>query len=81
MKNIITLLVCILSGFFILPFIFFAINDFIFGKYVGEGFTGYYMEYYQLLRSGSIAAWFILLSPYLVYIITKATFKISNYSK
>jgi hypothetical protein len=61
MKYVITLFSFLLAGLFILPFIFFAINDFIFGKYAGEGFTGYYIEYFKMLRGGSLAAWFISL--------------------
>ncbi|MBT7274945.1 MAG: hypothetical protein HN886_00630 [Woeseiaceae bacterium] len=78
MKYVITLFSFLLAGLFILPFIFFAINDFIFGKYAGEGFTGYYIEYFKMLRGGSLAAWFISLSPYLVYVIIKITFKIKD---
>lgn len=78
MKYVITLFSFLLAGLFILPFIFFAINDFIFGKYAGEGFTGYYIEYFKMLRGGSHAAWFISLSPCLVYVIIKITFKIKD---
>ena len=50
-------------------------DDFIFGKYSGNGFMGFYSRYYELLLSGNPQSWFILIMPYLVFLIAKFTFK------
>ena len=40
--NIIILLLLLCFGLLIVPLGLFAINDFIFGKYSGDGFVGFY---------------------------------------
>ena len=71
------MLVVLLSfGLFIQPLGLFAVNDFILGKYSGNGFMGFYSRYYELLLSGKPQSWFILIMPYLVFLIAKFTFKI-----
>ena len=77
MKFNFTVLIVLLSfGLFIQPLALFAVNDFIFGKYSGNGFMGFYSRYYELLLSGNPQSWFILIMPYLVFLIAKFTFKI-----
>jgi len=74
--NVIMLLVLLSFGLFIQPLALFAVNDFIFGKYSGDGFMDFYRRYYELLLSGNPQSWFILIMPYLVFLIAKFTFKI-----
>ena len=74
--NVIILLVLLSFGLFIQPLALFAVNDFIFGKYSGDGFMGFYSRYYELLLSGNPQSWFILIMTYLVFLIAKFTFKI-----
>ena len=74
--NVIMLLVLLSFGLFIQPLALFAVNDFIFGKYSGDGFMGFYSRYYELLLDGNPQSWFILIMPYLVFLIAKFTLKI-----
>ena len=73
--NLIMLLTLLSFGLLIQPLALFAVNDFIFGKYSGNGFMGFYSRYYELLLSGNPQSWFILIMPYLVFLIAKFTFK------
>ena len=77
MKFNFTMLIVLLSfGLFIQPLALFAVNDFIFGKYLGDGFIGFYNRYYELLMTGNPQSWFILIMPYLVFLVAKFTLKI-----
>ena len=76
--NIIILLFLLCFGLLIVPFGLFAINDFIFGKYSGDGFIGFYDDYFDLLKNGNLFSWFILFSPYLVYLVVRLIFKFSR---
>jgi len=74
--NFIMLIVLLSFGLFIQPLALFAVNDFIFGKYSGNGFMSFYNRYYELLLSGNLQSWFILITPYLVFLVVKFTLKI-----
>ena len=76
--NIIILVFLLCFGLLIVPFGLFAINDFIFGKYSGDGFIGFYDDYFDLLKNGNLFSWFILFSPYLVYLVVRLIFKFSR---
>jgi len=80
-KKIIIFILFFLIGLLLLPLLLFAINDFIFGKYTGNGFVGFYNDYFHLMQKGNLAAWFISLSPYLVYLCVKITIQAFNYFK
>ena len=77
--NVIVFVILLIFGLFIQPLFLFAVNDFIFGKYSGSGFMDFYDRYYELLISGNLQSWFILMMPYLVFMIVKFTFKIIKY--
>jgi UDP-N-acetylmuramyl pentapeptide phosphotransferase/UDP-N-acetylglucosamine-1-phosphate transferase len=62
----------------VVPLGLFAINDFIFGKYSGDGFVGFYDDYFDLLKNGNLFSWFILFSPYLVYLVVRLIIKFSR---
>ena len=76
--NIIILLLLLCFGLLIVPLGLFAINDFIFGKYSGDGFVGFYNDYFDLLKNGNLFSWFILFSPYLVYSVVRLFIKFSR---
>jgi|TARA_B110000438_G_scaffold24874_1_gene23228 hypothetical protein len=78
MKKIILFVLFFLIGLLVLPFLFFAVNDFVFGKYGGEGFIGFYNEHFLMMKSGNPASWFITLSPYLMYLCVKITILICH---
>jgi len=80
-KKIIIFILFFLAGLFILPLLLFSINDFIFGKYIGDGFIDFYNDYFNLMQKGNIAAWFISFSPYLIYVSTRLTIKGFRYYK
>jgi UDP-N-acetylmuramyl pentapeptide phosphotransferase/UDP-N-acetylglucosamine-1-phosphate transferase len=76
--NIIILLFLLCFGLLVVPLGLFAINDFIFGKYSGDGFVGFYDDYFDLLKNGNLFSWFILFSPYLVYLVVRLIIKFSR---
>jgi len=76
MKKTIIFILLFLLGLLVLPFLFFVVNDFVFGKYGGGGFVGFYNEHFISMKDFSPAAWFITLSPYLIYISIKITLQI-----
>ncbi len=80
-KKITIFFLFFLLGLFILPLLLFAINDFIFGKYTGDGFVDFYNDYFNLMQEGNFAAWFISLSPYLLYLCIKMTIQALNHFK
>jgi|TARA_B110000914_G_scaffold94796_1_gene83299 hypothetical protein len=75
MKKTILFFLFFLFGLLVLPFLFFAANDFVFGKYGGEGFIGFYSEHFTMMKSGHLASWFITLSPYFCYLCIKITIR------
>ena len=76
--NIIILLFLLCFGLLVVPLGLFALNDFIFGKYSGDGFVGFYDDYFDLLKNGNLFSWFILFSPYLVYLVVRLIIKFSR---
>tara|TARA_B100000959_G_scaffold69813_1_gene74001 strand:+ start:1617 stop:1868 length:252 start_codon:yes stop_codon:yes gene_type:complete len=80
-KKITIFILFFLIGLFVLPLLLFAINDFIFGKYTGNGFVDFYNDYFDLMKGGNIAAWFISFSPYLVYLCARITVQAFDYFK
>jgi len=57
----------LLAGLVLLPVAVYVVGRQVFGDYGGTGFTAFYGMLHSDLRSGHLAIWFLVLSPYLVW--------------
>lgn len=62
-----------LAGLLLLPAAVYFIGSRLFGVEAGAGFGGFYGGFQSELWSGAPAMWFLVLSPYLVWQILRAT--------
>ena len=58
---------CLLFGLLALPVIIYMVGQFIFGAYGGGGISEFYAGVHRQIRGGDFFAWFLILSPYLVW--------------
>ena len=72
-KEIILFIVFLLLGLFLLPFLIYLIGYMVFGDYAGGGFTDLYKDLYIRISRIDPVAWFIILSPYLIWISLRQT--------
>ena len=61
------------AGMTVLPLVIWLIGSSVFGAYAGDGFGGFYSDLTGRLGSGSVAAWFLVLSPLLGVTILRLT--------
>lgn len=59
-----TLLFC---GFILLPIGIYAVGREVFGDYGGYGYGDFFGTLSARVRSGELVAWFLILSPYLLW--------------
>jgi hypothetical protein len=64
----------LLTGFLVLPGLVYLVGNAIFGDYGGSGLSAFYREIQDKLWAGETAAWFLVLSPYLVWQLLRLTF-------
>lgn len=69
-RRIITREAALLTGFLLLglvllPVAIYLVGQAIFGDYGGGSFSHFYSELSSRIRAGDVAAWFLVLSPYL----------------
>lgn len=62
-----------LAGIVGLPIVVYAIGSLLFGEYGGTGFSAFYGSLHRGLRSGEMAGWFLVLSPYIVWQLIRGT--------
>lgn len=72
-KEIILFIVFLFFGLFLLPFLIYLIGYMVFGDYAGGGFTDLYKDLYTGVSHIDPVAWFIILSPYLIWISLRQT--------
>lgn len=63
-------------GFFglaVLPLCIYFVGEAIFGEYGNGGFSSFFGALHRELREGEPAAWFLLLSPYLLWQLARLT--------
>ena len=72
-KEIILFIVFLFFGLFLLPFLIYFIGYMVFGDYAGGGFTDLYKDLYIRISHVDLVAWFIFLSPYLIWISLRQT--------
>lgn len=54
-------------GFILLPIAVWFVGKTVFGAYGGAGFSDFFGTLSGKIRSGDLVAWFLVLSPYLVW--------------
>jgi len=54
-------------GLAVLPVAIWFVGDAVFGAYGGSGYSEFYGELSSKIREGDIVAWFLVLSPWLVW--------------
>ena len=52
-------------GLVVMPIAIFAVGQYIFGEYGGQGYGQFFNDLSGRIRSGDRVAWFLVLSPYL----------------
>jgi len=57
----------------ILPFSVYSVGKSVFGEYGGTGFSAFYGTLHSALRDGEPAVLFLVLSPYLIWQLTRLT--------
>jgi cobalamin synthase len=62
-------------GLVVLPIAIFFVGDAIFGEFGGDGIGGFYGDVLGRLASGEASAWFLVLSPYLVWQLLRLSIK------
>jgi hypothetical protein len=66
-KEAALLLGLLFFGLAILPVAIWFVGNAVFGTYGGSGFTEFFGALSSKIRSGDIVAWFLVLSPWLVW--------------
>jgi hypothetical protein len=57
----------LLFGLVVLPTAIYVVGGKVFGEYGAPGFGGFFGDLGSRIRSGDAVAWFLVLSPYLVW--------------
>jgi hypothetical protein len=67
------LLGLVFAGLVLLPIAIYVVGNQVFGDYGEQGFGGFFRELGGKIRGGDAVAWFLVLSPYLVWQILRLT--------
>lgn len=62
-----------LLGLAVLPLAIYLVGDAVFGTYAGNGFANFYGNLHSDLRQGQPVVWFLLASPYLIWLMLRLT--------
>ena len=65
----------LLIGLFFLPLAIYYVGNVVFGAYAGAGFSGFYGNLHGELRQGQPVVVFLLMSPYIVWILLRLTIR------
>ena len=71
--ELVQLLWFLLLGVFFLPLAIYYVGRSVFGEYAGTGFGGFYGNLHGELRDGQPVVIFLLLSPYIVWLLLRLT--------
>lgn len=72
-KESVLFLYLFLAGILLLPIAIYFVGNALFGDYGGSGFSAFYGSLHGALRSGELAVWFLVLSPYLILQLCRVT--------
>ncbi len=73
-RESIIFLALLLVGLIVLPAVVYMVGRAVFGEYGGAGFSAFYSALLRDLLSAKTAAWFLVLSPYIVWQLLRLTF-------
>ncbi|HET6630008.1 MAG TPA: hypothetical protein VFG91_09560 [Woeseiaceae bacterium] len=73
MKETALLAILVFFGLAVLPLCIYLVGEAIFGEYGSGGFGSFFGALHRELREGEPAAWFLLLSPYLLWQLVRLT--------
>lgn len=59
--------ILLFAGFVLLPVAIWFVGKSVFGTYGGAGYADFFGNLSGKIRSGDLVAWFLVLSPYLVW--------------
>ena len=77
-KEALSFLLLFLAGLVALPALIYTVGSLLFGDYGGTGFSAFYGSLHSDLRSGELAGWFLVLSPYIVWQLARSTMRMSR---
>jgi len=80
-KEAILFLAMLLTGLFLLPVVVYVIGRTVFGAYDGGSFATFYGMLHSDFRAGEPAVWFLILSPYLIWMLFRLTVKGFRHSR
>ena len=66
-KELLLLSVLLFFGLVLMPIAIYVVGDAVFGEYGGHGYGDFFKTLSGKLRRGDDVAWFLVLSPYLVW--------------
>ena len=72
-KEAVWLGVLALVGLVLLPIAIYLVGRAVFGEYGGDGFGGFYGQLLSGFVGGELVVWFLLLSPYLLWLLFRVT--------
>jgi len=64
------------AGLIVLPTLIYFVGKSLFGEYGGTGFSAFYGMLHSGLRSGELAVWFLVLTPYIVWQLLRLTLRV-----
>ncbi len=62
-------------GLVLLPLAVYLTGQSVFGEYGGAGFSDFYRRLSGEVREGRPVVWFLVLSPYLIFMLLRFTFR------
>ena len=77
-KEVLSFLLLSLAGLVALPALIYTVGSALFGDYGGTGFSAFYGSLHSDLRTGELAGWFLVLSPYIVWQLARSTMRLSQ---
>jgi len=66
-KEAFLLLGLLFFGFVLMPIAIYWIGQSLFGTYAGQGYGDFFGTLSEKIRTGDAVAWFLIMSPYLVW--------------
>ncbi len=72
-RELALLSVLVFIGLALVPLAVYLVGEAVFGDYGGGGFGAFYRNLHAQFRDGSPAVWLLLLSPYVLWQLVRAT--------
>jgi hypothetical protein len=66
-KELALLVVLLFFGLVLMPIVIYVVGQSVFGAYGGQGYADFFGNLSGKIRGGDAVAWFLVLSPYLIW--------------